>query len=149
MSVHKTRLRTIQALLAGSAVGTHTDYPTITGELQQVLEVRRIPALPRRRLLQILHSTRALDSSLRTFTTIHGCCPVSGQSLKVYLDALTKHTQPSLGRLTPDEVKHFQRTIINIRNKYMHAAGSFPAGDAEIATLLSEMQLCLARVLAL
>jgi hypothetical protein len=79
---------------------------------------------------------------------VHGC-PTPKQSLRAYLDTLTKHTHPALGFLIAGEVQHFQKRIISKRNRYMHAAGTFPPSDAEITELLSDMDVCLTRVLGL
>jgi hypothetical protein len=98
-------------------------------------------------LLQVLHSTRALDSTLAVFTSYYAIS-VPRPSLGGYLRELTRHHVPGLGLLRESDRAQYKRTIVDKRNLYMHEAGTFPS-RGEISFLLSEMHACLARVLAL
>jgi hypothetical protein len=109
--------------------------------------VSAIPAESRRRLLQILHSTRALDTALKAFVQHHAI--QAKPSLGGYLTALTGHQVVGLRRLTPARQAQYQQRIVSPRNKYMHEAGTAPTDHHEILGLLSEMQSCLAEVTAL
>ncbi|WP_194664144.1 hypothetical protein [Vibrio anguillarum] len=65
------------------------------------------------------------------------------------MKSLTEHSNPALNSLSQAERSRFQREIVNIRNKYMHEAGSFPNQEQVVTNLLSEMHACLSRVAAL
>jgi len=146
MSVHKRRIELMKVLVAGSVVGGRSEIIDITGELEEVTKVQRVPQLPRRRLLQVLHSTRAMDTTLATFLAFHNI--MSGRSLGGYINKLGQ-SNPPLRQLSPGEVQQYQNDIVNLRNEYMHRAGGFPGGDSEITALLSNMHACLTRILNL
>lgn len=46
-------------------------------------------------------------------------------------------------QLPPGTAAFFQSRIVNVRNRYMHEAGAFPASQSEISALLSDMDACL------
>lgn len=147
MSTHAKRIATIQALIAGSIVTGAAEYPVISAEFSQVPILGRLRNKARRRLLQVLHSTRAVDTALKCFLLHHGCTP--GTSINRHLAELTKHNAASISQLSKSEHARYRVSIANPRNRYMHVAGAHPVDDAEVATLLGEMDACLARVLAL
>lgn len=148
MSAHRTRVQALQALLAGSQLGSHPSCGTILGEFAEVSRAGRIRRQGRRQLLQVLHSTRALDTSLHELIAHHNL-PRSGNSLGGYLVALCRHNVAGVGRLPDTNRRHYQARIVGPRNRYMHEAGAFPDNDMEIQTLLAEMQTCLVEVLSL
>jgi hypothetical protein len=148
--MHKARVRTLQALVSGlPSLATGPSLTGIRAEFGEVYAVRKVRRATRRRLLEVLHSTRALDTALRAFVAHHGCrtsrVPVP-TSLGQYLYALRDHTVAGLGRFTEPQRAHFMSSIVIPRNRYMHEAGLFPTADADIQTLLSEMDACLAAV---
>jgi hypothetical protein len=148
MATHRRRIAALKALVSGSVLGGTPTEPTINGEFDQVVASGHVRILQRRYLLQVLHSTRALDSALRAFVAHHGI-PSTGSSLGSYLHALQTHTHMGLGRLPAARRTHYQNNIVDVRNLFMHEAGTAPANDAALATLVSEMQACLAEVFAL
>ena len=148
MSDSKRRVRFMKALVEGSLVSSSGRLADIQAEFEEVLLARRVLKKSRKRLLQVLHSTRALDSTLKEFTDVHGCLP-SSPSLGRYLYELQSGNCTSLKRLRKPERVRYQKQIVDLRNKYMHEAGLMPADDSEVLTLLAEMQACLQRVLSL
>ena len=148
MSDSKRRIRFMQSLVAGSPVSGTVKHADIQAEFEEVLFARRVLKRSRKRLLQVLHSTRALDSTLKEFTKLNGCLPKS-PSLGSYLHALKSGKCTSLRRISKRERYHYQTQIVQLRNEYMHEAGLMPANDSEVLTLLSEMEACLQRVLSL
>src|SRR5262249_44062212 len=123
-------------------------YQTIQDEFTNTYLVRRVTNLRRRYILQIIHSTRALDSALKIFTAYHG--RVQGHSLGKYLGWLVGHASATLiNHLSTADRHRFRVSIVDRRNMYMHEAGSYPVNDNEITTLLTEMQDCVVTVLAL
>lgn len=148
MSDSKRRVRFMQSLVAGSPVSRTVKHEDVQAEFEEVLLARRVLKRSRKRLLQVLHSTRALDSTLKEFTDLHGCRPGS-PSLGRYLYELKSGNCTSLRRISEQERDHYQTQIVDLRNRYMHEAGLMPANDSEILTLLAEMEACLQRVLTL
>jgi len=149
MSAYSRRVQTVRALVVGSVIAANAiQLAAVESELEAAAATTRIPQLPRRRLLQILHTTRALDSSLREFLTFYGVAP--GNSLGAYLTRLRDNNgHPDIAALPAASRTRFQNQIVNLRNRYMHEAGAFPASDGETMQLLSEMHDCLVEVLAL
>ena len=155
MSLHKARIGTIQALIATmSPLATHPRQAQMQQEFGEVYKVRKVRMKTRRRLLEVLHSTRALDTALKALVAAKGCLPRptyrgparAPRSLGGYLTALEQHSIAGLNRLTAAEKWHYQTSIVDVRNLYMHEAGAFPANDADIQVLVSEMHACLAAV---
>ncbi len=149
MSTHIRRIRAMQALLAGSVLSVRSSYATIYNELNEVTLAGRIQRQGRKQLLQVLHSTRALDTSLQELLIHHGITIRRNPSLGTYLRAFVHHTVASLGQLPDAQRTHYQNAIVGVRNRYMHEAGAFPASNVEIQNLLAEMQNCLIDILSL
>ena len=149
MSGYSRRVQTVRALVAGSVIAANTIQMTaIDLELEEAAKTVRIPQPSRRRLLQVLHTTRALDSSLREFLAVHQVPP--GNSLGSYLKRLRdNNAHPVIAPLPAASRTRFQTRIVDLRNRYMHEAGAFPATKGETMQLLSEMHECLVEVLAL
>jgi len=97
-------------------------------------------------LLQVLHSTRALDTGLATLLNAGGVVPA--RSLGGMLRQLE---MPGVhgNQLPAGSAAYFQTYIVDDRNWYMHEAGTFPAASSEIAALLSEMEACLMQAISL
>jgi hypothetical protein len=150
MSTLSRRLATMKALVHScSAISTHPGaYSTICSEFDDTAKARDSSPEARRLLLQVLHSTRALDTALKVFVRFHSIT-VRKPSLGGYLHALTTHSLAHLRQLPQTRRDDFQNTIVRPRNKYLHEAGTNPSNHHEILSLLSEMQVCLIEVLNL
>lgn len=122
----------------------------IKGELNDVLRVSKVSDNRRRWLLQVLHSTRALDSALAAFIQQRGIRPAKRRrkptGLGGYLKLLEAHGGSGRGRLPRGFADKYQTSIVKHRNRFMHEAGSFPRNEAEIRVLLGEMQSCMVAV---
>src|SRR5262249_60195553 len=135
MSTHRRRIQAMQALLAGSVLSRSSSLGVINSEYTEVIRTHRVRQTLRRQLLQVLHSTRALDTSLKEFTNLHAI-PVPNPSLGGYLVALESNRPGRRLRLLPRAQRlHYQATIVGPRNRYMHDAGAYPRDDREIQTL--------------
>lgn len=77
-------------------------------------------------LNKVLHTTRAMDSGMRTFLEINGVTPC-GYTMGSYLTELRKGKDKKFGRLNGYLSQRIQEDVVDKRNKYMHAAGSFPS----------------------
>src|SRR5579864_431971 len=116
MSGHKARIKTIRALLAGcpciSASAANVD---IHREFEEVHAVRKIRRASRRRLLEVLHSARGLDTMLKTFVQHHGCTSPGKRApsaMGPYLFALRDHSVGGLGNITETHRNLFQTQIV-------------------------------------
>ena len=121
--------------------------PVVHEEFELVFECARVRRLDRRWLLQIIHASRALDTTLAQFTSLNG--RRGNGTLGGYLVWLRHDLRPAHRRLPEPERRIFQNAIVNVRNRYMHQAGALPANVVEVTDLLDEMDACLSRVLAL
>ncbi|MFN7992729.1 MAG: hypothetical protein U0Q18_03970 [Bryobacteraceae bacterium] len=150
MSTLNRRLQTMKAIVHASAElsANAAMCSRVCDEFDEAVRVSAVTAEGRRRLLQILHSTRALDTALKAFVQ-HHARQAKKPSLGGYLKALTQHGVVGLRKLPPPRQSQYQQRIVNPRNKYMHEAGAAPTDHHEILALLSEMQSCLAEVTAL
>ena len=152
MSVNKARIDTIRVVLAGTPIANDQDYPSILGELNEVVSANKVSKKNRMWLLQVLHSTRALDSALAAFVRQKPINLLPGQtpdSLGKYLYLLANHTTNGPGKLPQASRVRFQNSIVDHRNTYMHRAGAFPANERDILRLLAEMHACLTQVTVL
>ena len=148
MSTAKKRIDTINAIITGSAISSEHECNLVLGEFNEVHRCSRVSPDKRKHLLQVLHSTRALDSALSAFIRIHAL-QVKTPALGSYLYSLTNHSKVGLQTLTQSERVRFQNEIVKKRNTFMHEAGSFPNQERVVSNLLSEMQACLSRVASL
>lgn len=132
----KPRIDTLRVL-----VSAHRDLKNsarltaITGEFSRILSVDRIGG-HNGWLLTVLHTTRALDTSLREVVDRHGWRGPSKPSLGAYLADLSRHHV-----LNAAERQHFQQKIVDKRNKYMHEAGAMPT-KLQADAILGEMHSC-------
>jgi hypothetical protein len=154
MNDERSRISALNALIAGSPeLAGAAIHPKIIDEFNEVVLVSGLKPRKRYRLLQILHSTRALDSALAAFLDYHGCRR-NAKSLGAYLKRLTDLTTNRPGLTIPNSLPlqakdRYQTNIVDNRNRYMHGSGEYPVDDAEITNLLAEMHDCLVTILAL
>lgn len=114
--------------------------------------MRKTRMRARRRLLEVLHSARALDTALKTFVQHHGCQSPGKKAptaMGPYLFALRDHSVAGLGQISEAQRHHFQNAIVIKRNIFLHEAGAVPLSDGDVNILLSEMHTCLSLVVAL
>ncbi len=112
----------------------------IVRELQRVIETKRI-AGGDRWLLQVLHTTRALDTCLSRVVAQRGWT-VQKPSLGAYLVKLS-----AKGVIVEHQRRHWQDTLVQPRNTYMHSANQMPP-QRGADDLLDEMDACMSIVLA-
>jgi hypothetical protein len=129
----------MQAIIAGSHIPV-VEAQIVIREFEEVVRADRVRQAPRRLLLQVLHSTRALDSSLSSLIKAAGASP--GSSLGRMLHQL-ETTGIHGNQLPAGTAMYFPARVVNVRNRYMHEAGAFPAAQSEIIALLSNMDACL------
>ena len=99
----------------------------VKNEFDRVDVVDGMVSIPQQQLLnKVLHTTRAMDTGMRTFLEINGVIP-SGYSMGNYLSDLRKGKTGKFTRLSGGLSDRIQVSVVDKRNKYMHAAGAFPS----------------------
>lgn len=137
---YKRRVDTLRILAGGNPILSRSNRLTaIYGELGRIATIRRRNA-PDGWLLAVLHTTRALDTSLSELIDAKGW--TNHRGLGGYFRELEAR-----GVLTSNQRQAFRNNLANKRNKYMHEAGAMPS-NLEADYLLAEMHHCLVVVLA-
>lgn len=150
MSATKKRINAIRALLRSSIVAQSPEYRAIDAEFLDVVNVSKLRPENRRRLLQVLHSTRALDTTLKEYLRQSRINISDQKSLGAYLRLLSNPNRSLPPTLLPDRLKdRYQDLIVDERNRLMHKAGEFPGSEADVQKLLIEMNDCLTTVFRL
>jgi hypothetical protein len=149
--IRKKRRETMIALLSGSIIGStpSVEYAIIIGEFQETDRASSIEPNNRKNILKILHSTRALDTTLKCFLELHGIRDSSDFALGAYLTRLTNHRCGSLSKLNESSRRKYQENIVDKRNVYMHKAGKYPNTENEVNEILSDIESCVVEVLSL
>lgn len=148
MATHKNRIDTIITIINGCPAMQGPSLSKIKSEFRAVLDADDVSPIRRRNLLKILHSTRALDSSLSTFLDSHNLLG-SSHSMGSYLHQLRRHQETSISNISEAERSKYQRSIVKVRNKHMHEAHEYPRDERAVNELLSEMQALILRVMSL
>jgi hypothetical protein len=123
VTTSKKRISAMQALIAGTPIGI-TSVAKILDEFTEVYKVEKLNPLKRRRLLQVVHLSRALDSFLREFTATFGVRE-QAHSLGQYLSKLEKHGSSKIGRLPAGMQKQLQTRIVDKRNRLCTKLANF------------------------
>ena len=144
----KNRIETILALIEFSSVRNNNSFNSINSEFKEVLRLSKVTPNTRKNLLRILHSTRGLDTCLRSFLDNHNIRNGS-QSLGAFLLNLQNHQNQNLSNLPQAARERFQKSIVDIRNQYMHSAGKVANNEGEVNLLISEMEACITIILNL
>lgn len=148
MPKQENRINTIIAILNSSPSLTNANLNKLKLEFKQVVEVDSITPPKRKNILKILHSTRALDSTLKSildYYYIRG----NNHSLGNYIYQFAGHRHPVLGKISASERDKYIREISNVRNNHLHNADSYPRNESEVFQLISEMQALITRVTSL
>lgn len=144
----RRRIQTLQVILNASVISGEPEAPAVLDEFNEVARVNQLIPITRRNLIQMLTSTRGLDTALRVFLRVRHIPMPAPPSLGTYLDRLHNHTVAGVGRFTDAERRNYKRRIANIRNRYMHTAGVHPTTN-EVQQILGDMHACLVRALSL
>lgn len=136
----KKRVETLRLLIGqNSVLSNSVKLVALYAELNRLLAIRTAKH-DSRWLLSVLHTTRALDTSLSELRNAKGWG--SGTSLNDHLTVFTKHQILYTAELTA-----YRNEIVYKRNKYMHEAGATP-DQLEADRILREMEGCLSVVIS-
>lgn len=141
------RINTIIALINSSSINS-IQKNNVKIEYRQVVNVNKVAPPQRKNILRILHSTRALDTTLKAYLDFYGIRG-GNHSIGQYLNTLAKHSDNRIGKLSDSEKRKYQREIVDHRNKHLHTANSYPTNDSEVSNIISEMQALVSRVVSL
>ncbi len=148
MEGDRRRVQALQALIAGSIINGQPEFLAIQSEFQAVYDRRGVRNLNGRRLLQVLHAFRALDSSLQALLVADG--QSRSTSIGGTLNQLTSHGVNRTGlKLTGPLRAQHQKNVADVRNAYLHSAGLFPASGGEVSDILHRLESCLQDVINL
>lgn len=137
----KKRIDTVRILVSGHpSLSGSTKLSAIVGELNRVAAATKVPK-HNGWLLGVLHTTRALDTTLNEVLAHKSWLHPKDVSLGGYLKRLQAQAV-----LTAAERARWQRSIVDNRNRFMHTAGAMPT-QLENDAMLSEMEACLAIIL--
>jgi len=138
----KKRIETLAALTSSHRTLINSPkLAQILGELNRIVQAERAPTTYAW-ILKVLHTTRALDTSLAEVLAHQGwSIGDDNPSLGVYLKTFEKKRV-----LTPTQRLAFRQAVADKRNLYMHQAGAMPS-PTEADKILSEMDACLALIL--
>lgn len=136
----------MQALVKGApSYGTDPLLQAVDNELQELGRCVRLQPLTRQRLLQVLHASRAIDTCLRSILHAHGITPASG--IGKMLHQLRSLPPATRGYINHAAATAFVASIAYPRNRYAHAADSFPGSTQEVDRMVSEVHACMAMIL--
>lgn len=111
----------------------------IIGEVNRIAASSRVPR-HNGWLLAVLHTTRALDTTLKEVLNGKGWMTTS-RSLGGYLRAFRDRNA-----LNASQTNHYQQVLVGRRNVYMHEAGRMPS-QRDADEILSEMHACVVTIL--
>ncbi|MGR6320779.1 hypothetical protein Q2K19_21880 [Micromonospora soli] len=135
-------MTTLRVLISGHPVlSSSPKLPHITGEVGRIAASGRIPK-QNGWLLAVVHTTRALDTTLGEIVKIKGWANNNNHSLGGYLGLL--HVNSILSQQEKDD---YNKEIVWKRNMYMHEAGAMPS-QLDADKILSGMHSCASTVLA-
>lgn len=148
MATQEDRINTIVSIIRSTPSLSYININKLKSEFKQVVEVDKITPSNRRNILKILHSTRALDSTLKAILKYYGILN-NKHSIGQYLVQFTSHNCSGLGKLSLSERAKYQKEIADVRNIHLHNANSYPKNDRKVYQLISEMEALIARVTSL
>ena len=99
-------------------------------------------------LNKVLHSTRAMDTGMRTLLELYGAMPAGQYSMGAYLVQFRKGKDGGFGRLNGELSKRIQTTVVDKRNRFLHAAGQYPT-KSEAEQIIGDVESYLQTILNL
>ena len=141
MSARK-RSDTIRALII-SSYGPNLAFSSIEREIDAFDSCSTLRFESRRRLYELFHISRAVDSTIRIVVQKFNS-GVSVHGIGSGLESL-RSVRPQYYDV--NSVSTHKRSVANKRNTFMHRADTYPANEAEIGRFLADCQSCLVWVL--
>lgn len=142
----KKRIDTINLLIQSMSSIKNSDKIDIKQELKNVLNIDNMQPQERRNLIRIFFTSRATDTFLRSFLENYSLRDSNMYSIGKYIKRLSSHNISAIAKLSLPERDNYIRTIANVRNNFLHKANAYPAGNAEVNKLLTEIHTLITRV---
>lgn len=141
---HRRRIDALKALTVLAL--PPPDATLVNDELERVCASGRIRLQSRRRLLEVIHSSRAVDTGLRKYLVYRaGVAKKTIGAVLIYL----RDSGVAGATLPASSCRAHQTSVADVRNRYAHEAGAFPPSAAEVDSLLAAMHACFVEVFAL
>lgn len=150
----KDVVQTFKTLLATYPGLAPADVARVAQEFTELLQVGPLKPDDRRRLLEVVHSCRALESTLDILLVHFGIViPDKQKSLGSFLSHFNSAAVVGPGKLT-DKIDgasklRYQDLVNRVRNNMMHRAGAYPASEKELDGFLSVLNAWLFHIFAL
>ncbi len=144
----KAEIQTITTILEATSIADDNNFSKIKSELNEVISDHKLKKQGKKNLLKIVHTTRALDTSLKVFLTHHSILD-NAHSLGQYLYRLRDHNNNDVGTITENQRRLYQTEIVDLRNDYMHNARKIATDESEVNNLISNMHILLKTVAGL
>lgn len=130
----KKEVRTIQSILKGSPWAAENEMNLVLDEYGRVINSEKEKSLEKRSALQILFSSRAIDSLLAIIVKRDFENRRQTPSDPYFTIGSSLHHLKNIGisggrRLDPSTYSDLDRNVLQKRNKYLHRAGHFPSID--------------------
>lgn len=118
-------------------------------EFNLVVEIEsRINHQSQLMLNKVLHSTRAMDTSMRTILELFNAMPRKQYSMGSYIAQFQKGKDKCFGKLNGSLAYRIQTSVVEKRNKYLHAAGQYPTKQ-EAEQIVNDVESYLQTILNL
>jgi hypothetical protein len=124
MSSLTRQAATLRALIQGSTKFSGVaQRSAVIDELTEVINCAKVQPTRRRRLLQFLHTARALESTARDACLTRGLGLPQKPGMTAYLNRLANSTPPTIPQALRNQC---ETRVANIRNPLAHAANAYP-----------------------
>lgn len=147
MSASRRRYDALRAIVQGSPIYSGSQIlRKVDLEIHEIGNCTSVTLQRRKFFLQVMHSTRALDSAINA-VLLHNNIN-SSHSMGKMLRQLQNLPPGTRGWLPPATATRFVNKIATPRNKYAHQADAFPTSTNEVDSLVSEVHTCLTLILS-
>lgn len=146
-------IETFQFLLKGYPGMDPVELARIEQEFKELVGVSGVKPVRRRMLLEVVHSCRALESTMGAFITSMGIAtPEKEKSLGKYLNVLASSkaiTHGLAAKIDPHSQLRYQELVTKVRNNMMHRADAYPINEDHLDGFLSVVDAWMNHVILL
>src|SRR5260370_17272227 len=135
---HRRRIDALKTLAIGALPAA--DAGVVNAEFERVTQAGKVRMLHRRYLLEVIHSSRAIDTGLQRYLFHRDS--VLKRNIPAVLTYL-RDTGIAGNRLSFHRYKSHTTNVAKVRNTFAHEAGAFPANSSEVEALLAALDACL------
>lgn len=145
----KSKIKNIKALIRGKISPTNNQLNIVLTELEEVLLSGKVKGLKKSNILKVIHLLRSLESTLKLYLDENSIPYTRNSTMGQFFHIYNKHNYPNIGNIDSSELNRYIRNLSDYRNTFMHNAGEYPRNERTINNLLSEVEICLTRILNL